>query len=596
MAEAGWLGHGVRIGWFEFRRTIRALRADSARLALIALGVVVPGVLFTGGVVLFADVLRSVSGPIALPAFARGMIAVLWLFGVYLIAQRTLTQRTRIEAEELVLTTVSARTVATGLVVAEICRAIAYLALPVVVLTGVFVVLFGSVTSLVFVPLAVSLFAGTAVLAGATVGFAGALLVARSPFVARHTTVLGTAAVLVVFGAYFLFIGSVGGVSPALLAWLPVGWYADLATLRSPIAASPARALGSLGTTALVVGAFGVGTERLTTELWFDEPVSGDEGSGGDEAGERAHASIDASNDENGLAAAIGLVDRPLSVASRPTRQVARMALLRTRREPRRLSFLVTPLAIVGVSIGNVAVQSGGVAAMVPIACALFGPWLAGAVFALNPLGEEGAVLPATLLSIGPRAYVRGVMLPGAVFGLPLVCLSAIAGGAVAVAASAYTPVEAAGMVGIGLVLTAVSVPLAPAIGTRLPRFSAISVGQSRDVLPPSLLAVVWYSVVVFGLGALAALAWLVPTGLRLVFVLLFSALPAVAFGWLADEGLAVGGLSNWFGGVGDSIGALSPIVIRFGVPALVVCAGLAIAAWSYRSAVGRFETYTISS
>jgi hypothetical protein len=618
MAEDGWLGHGVRIGVFEFRRTARALRADSARLLLIALGVVIPGGILALVLFLFADLLRSASGPIALPPVARGSVAGLWLFGVYLVAQRTLTQRTRIEAGDLALTTVSARTVATGLVIAETCRAIAYLVLPIAVVTGALAIPVGSVASLLFVPLAVVSFAVTAVLVGATIGFAGALLVARSSFVARHTTALRTGAVVVFFGGYFLFVGSIGGVGPASLAWLPVGWYADLATLGSPIAASPLRALGSLLTATLLVGGFGYGAERLATDLWFDEPVSvdddggdGSEGDAASEAGRSDEARRDdatragiggiegtSADDGNGLAAT-GAFDRPLRVAGRPARGVARMALLRTRREPRRLSFLLTPIAIVGVSIGNVVATSGGgsVAALALVACALFGPWLAGATFALNPLGEEGAVLPTTLLAVDARTYVRGVMLPGIVFGFPFVVLLTVAGVAAAGAmASPYTAVESLGLVGIALGSTIVAVSLAPAIGTRLPRFSAISIGESRAVLPPSLLAVVAYSIPVIGLAGGALFAWLAPTGLRLVARFLVSALPTFVLDWLADEGVPVGGLAEPFVGLGEGIVALSPAAIRFGVPVLTLCVGLAVAAWSYRSTVRRIKAYEIAS
>ena len=603
MAEDGWLGHGVRIGVFEFRRTARALRADSARFLLIALGVVIPGGIIALVLFLFADLLRSASGPIALPPVARGSVAGLWLFGVYLVAQRTLTQRTQIEAGDLALTTVSARTVATGLVIAETCRAIAYLVLPIAVVTGALAIPVGSVASLLFVPLAVVSFAVTAVLVGATIGFAGALLVARSSFVARHTTALGTGAVVVFFGGYFLFVGLIGGVGPASLAWLPVGWYADLATLGSPIAASPLRALGSLLTATLLVGDFGYGAERLATDLWFDEPVSVDDDGGDGSEGDATRAGIGgiegtSADDGNGLAA-VGAFDRPLRVAGRPARGVARMALLRTRREPRRLSFLLTPIAIVGVSIGNVIATSGGgsVAALALVACVLFGPWLAGATFALNPLGEEGAVLPTTLLAVDARTYVRGVMLPGIVFGFPFVVLLTVAGVAAAGAmASPYTAVESLGLVGIALGSTIVAVSLAPAIGTRLPRFSAISVGESRAVLPPSLLAVVAYLIPVIGLAGGALFAWLAPTGLRLVARLLVSALPTFVLDWLADEGVPVGGLAEPFVGLGEGIVALSPAAIRFGVPVLTLCVGLAVAAWSYRSTVRRIKAYEIAS
>src|SRR6056297_986902 len=107
MPKAGWARHAVAIGRFEFRRTLRALWRDKARLALMALGLVIPSLVATALVVVFDDVIRGVE---TLPVRdqLRGTVTLFWLFGTFLVGQRVVSARPRIEAEPLVLTTVSA--------------------------------------------------------------------------------------------------------------------------------------------------------------------------------------------------------------------------------------------------------------------------------------------------------------------------------------------------------------------------------------------------------------------------------------------------------------------------------------------------------
>lgn len=199
MAEPHWLRHALRIGGFEFKRTVRAVWQDKARAFLLTVGLVIPSLMLAGFVYLFSGAIRE-AGPITLPPVARGTVAMLWLFGVFIATQRVVSARPRIDAESLMLTMVSARTVVGGLLIAETLRALAYLCFPVLVLTGGAVYLFGSVTSLFLIPFATVLFRLTAVLVGMALGYAIALLIATSPFVARHKTILGGAAALFAMG------------------------------------------------------------------------------------------------------------------------------------------------------------------------------------------------------------------------------------------------------------------------------------------------------------------------------------------------------------------------------------------------------------
>ena len=95
----------------------------------MALGLVFPSLILVGFTVLFADSIRG-AGTITLPEQVSGMVALFWLFDVFIVAQRVASARPRIDAEPLMLTTVSSRTAAGGLLIAETLRVLAYFGLP----------------------------------------------------------------------------------------------------------------------------------------------------------------------------------------------------------------------------------------------------------------------------------------------------------------------------------------------------------------------------------------------------------------------------------------------------------------------------------
>ncbi|WP_135805384.1 hypothetical protein [Halorussus marinus] len=580
MAEPGWPRHALDVGLFEFRRSVRAIWADKARFALMSLGVVIPSASLGAFVVVFADAIRGVDA-LALPAQLRGTVALFWLFGVFVVGQRVASARTRVDAEPLMLTTVSARTIAAGLAIAETLRIFAYLGLPVLVATGAAVYLFESVASLVAVPAAALLFTATAVVVGSTAGYAVALLVATSRFVARHKTVLGSAASLGAMGLYFLFLyPELGGVSQAWLAWLPVGWFVDLAAVGTPLVGSQTRTLVVLPASLAILAAGGVAVERTAVSLWFTDPVSVEESEG--PAPETSGASR-----PDALAAAVAPLAIPRAV-SVPVRRVGEWALLRTRRDPNRLTFLFLPVLAVGSAIISSGLQSGAIGALLAPIAAVVVPWLAGALFAMNPFGDEGAVLPVTLTAVSGRQFVRGLMVPGAVYGLPI---AVVATGA-ATLASPYGLAERAGLVALAAYATCVSVAVAPAIGMALPRFSAISVGQSRDVLPPRMTAVIAHiAVTALPAGWLAALV-VAPRIARAALAVVFGFLPAVVLGLASrssDGALAAAG--EQFREVAAQIQAIGLDQLWL-VGAAVAVAGAVVAALLYANAVRRFDGY----
>lgn len=585
MAESKWPQHALRVGVFEFRRSVRAIWQDKARAFLMAAGLVFPSLMLVGFIYLFSGAIRNV-GTVSLPPVARGTVALLWLFGVFIATQRVVSARPRIDAEPLMLTTVSARTVVGGLLVAETLRVLAYLGLPVVVLTGGVVYLFGSLVSILLIPLAAILLGLTAVLVGMVLGYAIALLIATSPFVARHKTVLGGIAVVVAIGGYLLMtLPQFGGVGQESLAVLPVGWFVDLAVIGSPVRGSMTRAGVAVGGSLFVVVGGIVLVEREATRLWFTDPVSGEKKTDVDPE----HTTPEQDGTRTALTDAIAPLGIPRGV-SQPTRRVAQWTLLRTRRDPRRLNFLLLPVVMVGSGLFSSGMQAASPWMVFAPAAAVLLPWMAGATFAMNPLGDEGTVLPVTLISVSGASYVRGLMLPGLLFGIPIVVLVTAGAGVV----GPFELPVAIGLVGVSLLTTLVAITTAPAVGLLFPRFSAISIGQSREVIPPRLLTT-----------ALHFLGVTIPATVLVVLLIepqLGQTLIAGITGFLpaALIQLATGGdgdilsdVGAWFQNLGTAVQSINLESFRLTAGGLLIFSAVIVAVVSYRVAIRRFDSYS---
>ena len=586
MAETNWLRHVLRVGAFEFRRSVRAIWEDKARAFLMAAGLVVPSLILLGMIYLFTDAIRN-AGSVILPPIARGTVALFWLFGVFIVVQRVVSARPRIDSEPLMLTTVSARTVAGGLVLAETLRVLAYLALPVIILTGGVVYLFDALLSVLVLPLATVLFGLSAVVVGMAFGYAIALLTATSPFIARHKTVMGGIGVLVAMGGYLLLsLPQIGGISQESLAVLPVGWYVDLAVIGTPVQGSMWRAAVVVGGSLFAIVGGTAFVEYEAIRFWFTEPVTGDEGA---ETSSK-HAMPEPNGTRTPLTDAIAPAGIPTRI-SQPTRRVAQWRILQTRRDPRRLNFLVLPVVMVGSGLISTGIQATSPWTVVAPAAAVLLPWMAGATVAMNPLGDEGAVLPVTLISTPGPAYVRGLMLPGLLFGSPIVVFAT--GGATL--AGPFELTAALGLVGVGLLATVVAVTTAPAVGLWFPRFSSIRIGQSREVIPPRLMTTALHFLGVSIPATLLALLLLQPQFARTLFAGVVGFFPAALFQLAAggDSGI-LSDVGSWFHGLGSAIQSIGLDSFRIAIGGFLILGALIVAVTAYRLAIRRFNSYSL--
>jgi ABC-2 type transport system permease protein len=582
MSSSGWVRQGLSIGRTEFRRTTRSLRGDSARLALLGVVAVLFGLMVLAGtwfILQFGDQIPAgdVSNVI------RGSVAIQWLFAVFITAQRAGSRHHSIDQESLMLLTVPVRAVALGLLSAECFRALAYFAVPVLLLGGAFVVASGSPVMAPFLALAVLLFLATALVLGFALGLLAKLLVARHRVVAEHKSAFSFLAVIVFVGGY-VGLQNLGGQGlTALLGWLPFSWIVDLAVIGSPFSGSLPRAAAILvGGLVWVLGGVLI-VERLGVALWFGDTV--------EDAVAAEQARVDTGTAADPLAAAVRPI--PLPTIGQPARRVAQRSVVVARRNPQRLSFLVLPVVLGGVTLVNIAQAGvGSLLALLPPLVVVALPWLAGAVFGLNPLGDEGAALPATLTSLASgRDYAVGLALPGLTLGLPVVVLATVATGL----AGPYAPLETVALAVIAFVLTLAAVVIAPAVGMAFPRYDPVQVGSDREIVPPSLSAVVLYSLTLGVPGALAAAAILAPAGTRRFLSLLVGGLLSVPFALLAGQGFdPARGVVRWLGQVGAEIATVPVSAVRWGGYVLPLAALCLFGIWAFRSVTRRFRLHTL--
>ncbi|EMA70289.1 hypothetical protein, partial [Halorubrum kocurii] len=259
-----------------------------------------------------------------------------------------------------------------------------------------------------------------------------------------------------------------------VLAPTPIDWFGDLAALGLGIGASPLRAIGAVGFTAAFVVVAVASLYRLSEWLWYADGV---------------HITHEAERSDNGSSRLNGLS----RVVSQPVFGVAAVDWKRARRSPISLSFALYPL-IVLAGPAVTAFQTGEIGTGLPLWILLSGTWVAGSLFALNVVGQEGAALPATLLTEVPeRSLVIGHVLSGTLLIAPITVAATVIAGVL----SPHSVPVVASLGASALVLSAVSGAIGTGIGVGFPRFEAVSVSRSTKAIVPSAFAFGIYSVAV---------------------------------------------------------------------------------------------------
>jgi hypothetical protein len=506
------LGHAALFARTEIRRRRRSMRDNTAQLVALAISglfgaiflvALVAGGYFGGRALAGGEIGDSVG-------LARYGAAGLWTMVAVLTAWRVIAQTGTVDAQDGLLTTVPYRDVALGVLLLEGFWYALIGGGPLALAALAFGVGAGSVAS---VPLILLAAAGTIALGlagGMALGFAIRNLLARSAFVARHRTGLAVGfftlyMVLVVTNNLFRAFAPV----VAAFRSSPVAWFADLALLAVADGASPLFAIASVTVGGAVLAAL-VGVQiRLAGLLWYADPAdSGVE--------RRASGGLDE-----------GVLSGLLDGVPRPTTRVARKSVLRARRGPVKLLYVAYPAFLL---IGPIteAVQSGRVPASLPPLIAFYGAWATGAAFTLNPLGDEGAVLPVTLTSgVSGREFVGGLALAGVLVGVPVSGIATLAVGLL----SPLSVVEAAITAVFGVILTLAATAIAAAAGTAFPRFDTAKLTRGTEVVVPSIWAFAAYSL-------LLGIVWL-PGGIARLLGPFLAEQSGVDAGQLLLAGLA---------------------------------------------------------
>lgn len=547
----------LRIARVEYRRSVRAIADNTVQMlgfgVFLLLFVGVPTVGGAYGIYRFGD---RIAANLPLLAAARGATAVAWVGVGVITATRTIGKTGRIDREAGMLTTVPARDVVGGLVLAEFGRLFSIAVVPLLATSAAWSVAFGTPVSVVAVPVTAAALLATALLAGHVVGVALKIAFAQSELLARYRSVVFVAAFLVymaaitseAFGDVLLRLGTV-------LRDAPMAYFGDaLLVGTTGVDPSFARVAGAVALVAVAIPALLAVDVRAATRLWYTDrvrPESSESRTGG--SGTKRNAAGESS---------LGFL---AGVAHRQTRTVTANVWRRTKRSPLRLVYVAYPLFFLVTPLRS-AVEIGSIPRSLPVFLAFYGTWAVGAS-ALNPLGDEGAMLPVTLTStVDGDRFVRGHVLAATLVGLPLV----VAATALTGYLSPLAPARWLALAAASAVVTVASTVVALGVGTTFPRFSEVKVTRSRRVVVPSKTAFALYSVVVvLGFGGAALFA--------------VEGAPEVVAGlvaFLAD-----------LAGVPLAPGAET---VRLAGGAVAVLFGVVAPPAAYRYAVRRFETFTL--
>ncbi|WP_227375231.1 hypothetical protein [Haladaptatus halobius] len=548
----------VRIARVEFVRSFRAVTKNPVQL--LGMGVFV--LLFVGGATVggsyaiyrFGDKIAEL--PFLLDA-ARGATAVAWIAVAVMVAARAVGKTARIDHEHGILTTVPARDVVGGLLLAEFARVLSVVAVPLLVLSAMWAVVLGSPVPFVAIVSTVTALLVIALLVGHLFGVLFKIAFARSKLLARYKTLVFAA----IFVAYFAAImtNALGSVMVALgrhLQDAPTAWFGDVLVVGFPAAnSSPLRMLGALALFLVAVPVLLSLDVRAATRLWYGDAVKPG-------SGKRPKGGTSKERSDAGFLSEDGPI---AGVVSRPTRAVTANVWRRTKRAPIRLIYAVYPVFFFTGFLQQV-VSSGEIPSEFPVIVALYGAWVVGATV-LNPLGDEGSMLPVTLTStLRGEQFVRGHVLAATLVTLPVVVgATALTGALSPLAPDVWLSLTAASaLLGVAGAVVAVGV------GTVFPRFGEVRVTRSRHVVVPSKTAFAVYSVALLA-GFVGAAVAAVPEGASLVSnaIAVWSALL-----WRQVEIPAVA-LRVVGGAVAVLLGAVAPPV-------------------AYRYAARRFDSYVL--
>lgn len=534
------LGHARHVAAVEVRRSVRAVLASRRQLAGFALLILAfaPAGFFllTGTYAAGQGVREGTTAPVV--AIARSQLTV-WIASLSaLFGLRMVERGGDVDHADLLLTTVSPRAVATGLIAAEFLRVAAVFTVPIALVATSFAL--GAGTPLVVPVVVVGLLPvlALAVATGFVLGYLVRLGYRRLGWGGLSRSALSMVVVIAIVLGFNVFTPEepmtlLTGLAP--LGAVPVGPYADLLLAPSPVAVTPGidAAVAAL-LVVLSIPAMVAITCRIAPTVWYADPIA---------SGQSAEAEA--------ATARFGGVRVPWPLDATRTTRLVWWQWLRGVRAP---SQFVHVSYFLFMSIGMVQfVLQHPRSAVVPVFVGVLGALIAGGTFGLNPLGMERSMLPSLLTTPSPgRALVRARLLAGVLLWLPLT----LGGVGLIGWYSTLGAAEVGALAAVVVVLTGFSSTLALALGSFSPRFESVQAFGSVEAPTPTTGVLLGHTLL---------------TVLFALFGLLFAFAPGL-LNRLAGTGellVQVGGLAFW------TVGA-------------VLVGGLC-----YRYAVGRMDRFT---
>ncbi len=430
--------------------------------------------------------------------YLPGVVLFFVVLGAIQAGRRVLS----LDAREMVLTAVPTGTLVRGLLLADLLEWTVAFVLPAVLLVLVVALGAGSPVLAVVGTIAVVTLFVAAILFGYALGLLTRLVLRRIPLpttVRRLLGALGGVAAAVVAGGFGVLVGStaVGGpvsvpqpmadgslspgtiVTPGLPAGDPLsrlGWYADLLFVGTPAVETITMAtlVAVVAVVCTLPGSLTV-IARFAPYFWYGDPPLSADGQ-------------------------VRRVSSRVPVGS-PVRRVATRYWWRATRAPHRFVYVFYYVFMLGLVLVPAVVFPAYALVLVGSALVLLGVWLAGALFCLNPLGEEEEMLAQLLLSsTSAHTIMRARIALGVVVGVPLVVI-----GTVALTLGGLAPDDAVRIGAYWTVLTLASAAFALGIGTVAPRFTPVKLFDRVESVAPSLTAVVYHlalTTVLAGMGA----------------------------------------------------------------------------------------------
>jgi len=524
------LRHGGRIGRAEFVRSIRRYVRDTRRIIGLAVAL-----LFFGGNLLFllpaiyvlGQNVRSVA---TIPYFEPA--ATLLPVGLFLLgALRTMERLGSVDTEDLLLTTVHPRGVVVGLITAEIGRLLLWFGIPLVAIAGAFAVGLGSPVFLVTAGIVLVPIVCCMAVWGYAVGIWILRILRRLPTVRRVLKVGGLLALIGIVilsqvAVRYLVTGTVSiETLLSLISFAPVVDYLTMGFVGTPVSATITPMTVVVLVTWIALTPVGLAVaERQATAFWFTEdPVR--------------TATTDTLSE---TAVSSGGFSPPKPFLWTKAGRIAWGYLTRAVRHPQEFSHLLMLVFLMGPMAGTFFQSSSGERFPVLVAGTgvLFGVYLSGATFGLNPLGDDRPQFPLVLLTeTTPRTFLRARALAGLAIAIPFVIFVPLAS-----IAAGTRPLYGIVFATVGTGFSLMAALFALGLGCAYPIYEERELWGTETVAP-SMLVLIGYSFVVIG-GTIIGLGitWFGLTGNLVVTAILVVVLGVYLL-------LSVGGslLSYWY-------------------------------------------------